>query len=72
MRMLLEKGADVNGQGGVYVSALQAAAAEGKKEITRMLLENIEDADGHDGSASKANLVIFFISRLSVRRQLQI
>jgi hypothetical protein len=31
--MLLDQGADVNAQGGHYGSALQAASAEGHKEV---------------------------------------
>ena len=47
--MLLEKGADINAQGGLYGSALQAASAEGKEEIVAMLLEKGADANAQDG-----------------------
>ena len=38
--MLLEKGADVNAQGGDYGNALQAASAGGYDKVVQMLLEN--------------------------------
>jgi hypothetical protein len=41
MRLLLDKGANVNAQGGEYGNALQAAAAmrRGNEQILRLLLE---------------------------------
>ncbi|KAF8488626.1 hypothetical protein JB92DRAFT_2820326 [Gautieria morchelliformis] len=39
VQLLLEKGADVNTQGGVYGGALQAAVANGHDEIASLLLE---------------------------------
>ncbi|KAL2126120.1 hypothetical protein VTI74DRAFT_1646 [Chaetomium olivicolor] len=49
--MLLEKGADVNAQGGLYGTALQMAIAapEGKEEIVAMLLEKGADVNAQDG-----------------------
>jgi ankyrin repeat protein len=47
--MLLEKGADVNAQGGYYGNALQAASAEGKKEVVGMLLEKGADVNARGG-----------------------
>ena len=38
--MLLEKGADVNAQGGRFGNALQAASAGGHDKVVQMLLEN--------------------------------
>ncbi|KAF6796411.1 hypothetical protein CSOJ01_13193 [Colletotrichum sojae] len=37
-RLLIEKGADVNAQGGYYGNALQAASDEGHQEIVQLLL----------------------------------
>ena len=39
MQRLLEKGADVNAQGGDYDNALQAASAEGHDQVVQRLLE---------------------------------
>lgn len=38
-KMLLEKGAEVNGLGGVYGTPLQAAAVNGYKDIAKLLLD---------------------------------
>ncbi len=54
MRQLLERGADVNAQGGVYGNALQAASHGGHGEIVRQLLERGADVNaqgGHYGNA---------------------
>jgi hypothetical protein len=37
--MLLDKGADINAQGGCYGNATQAALAEGHERVVNMLLE---------------------------------
>ncbi|KAH6704178.1 hypothetical protein BKA61DRAFT_660800 [Leptodontidium sp. MPI-SDFR-AT-0119] len=55
--LFLEKGADVNAQGGEYGSALQAASAKGYKTIAALLLENGADVNaqgGHYGNALQA------------------
>jgi ankyrin repeat protein len=44
-RELINKGADVNAQGGVYGSALQAASAKGYFEIIELLLEKGADVN---------------------------
>ncbi|KAL1984494.1 hypothetical protein VTN96DRAFT_9093 [Rasamsonia emersonii] len=57
--VLLEKGADVNAQGGYYGNALQAALARGYKEIMAMLLEKGADVNaqgGYYGNALQAAL----------------
>jgi ankyrin repeat protein len=46
---LVENGADVNAQGGVYGSALSAAEAEGNNSIVRFLLENGATRSSKDG-----------------------
>lgn len=38
--VLLENGADVNAQGGVYGNAMQAASSRGHEAIIALLLEN--------------------------------
>jgi ankyrin repeat protein len=47
--MLLEKGADVNAQGGRYGNALQAASSGGHKEVAQMLLEKGGDVNAQGG-----------------------
>ena len=48
-RMLLEKGADVNAQGGRHGNALYAASSGGYKEIAQMLLEKGADVNAQGG-----------------------
>ncbi|KAK4206260.1 ankyrin repeat protein [Rhypophila decipiens] len=53
-RMLLEKGAEVNAQGGEYGNALQAASYRGHGKIVQMLLDKGADVNaqgGNDGNA---------------------
>ena len=38
--MLLDKGADINAQGGEYGNALQAALSEGHGQVMQMLLNH--------------------------------
>jgi ankyrin repeat protein len=38
VQLLLDKGVDVNAQGGKYGTALQAAASEGKTEIVDCIM----------------------------------
>ena len=47
----MEKGADVNAQGGWYGNALQAASSEGHEQIVRLLAEKGADfnAKNNDG-----------------------
>jgi ankyrin repeat protein len=42
-RLLLEKGPNINAQGGLYGNALQAASAEGHKAVVGLLLEKGAD-----------------------------
>ncbi|KAI4760339.1 hypothetical protein E4T52_04091 [Aureobasidium sp. EXF-3400] len=54
---LLQKGADVNMQGGYHANALQAASAEGRDKVVQMLLEhdaNVNAQGGHYGNALQA------------------
>ena len=54
---LLEKGADVNAQGGNYGNALQAASSGGHEVIVKLLLEEGADVNaqgGHYGNALQA------------------
>jgi ankyrin repeat protein len=55
--MLLEKGADMNAQGGEYENALQAAILQGHEAIVRMLLE--KGADVNAQGVRELNLLIF-------------
>jgi ankyrin repeat protein len=43
VKLLLDKGADVNAEGGEYGNALQAALSEGYEQIVKLLLD--KDAD---------------------------
>ena len=57
--MLVEKGADVNAQGGRYGNALQAASSGGHKETAQMLVEkgadvNLGNLHEHQGRLSDA------------------
>ncbi|RYO82106.1 hypothetical protein DL764_009659 [Monosporascus ibericus] len=47
--MLVEKGADVNAQGGFYGNTLQAASAEGHTEIVRILVKKGADINAQGG-----------------------
>ncbi|KDN68182.1 hypothetical protein CSUB01_10565 [Colletotrichum sublineola] len=56
-RYLLDKGADVNTQGGYYGNALQAVSEEGHQEIVQLLLDKGADVNaqgGHYGNALQA------------------
>jgi ankyrin repeat protein len=52
--LLLEKGADINAQGGEYGNALQAASAEGHKTVVRLLLEKGADTNAQGGEYDSA------------------
>jgi ankyrin repeat protein len=45
VRLLLEKRADVNAQGGEYGNALQAASYQGDKAVVRLLLDKGADVN---------------------------
>ncbi|KAK0701084.1 Pfs, NACHT and ankyrin domain protein, partial [Lasiosphaeria miniovina] len=49
VQALLEKGADVNAQGGFYGNALQAAFSRGHDKIVQMLLEKGADVNAQGG-----------------------
>jgi hypothetical protein len=54
VQALLEKGADVSAQGGIYGNALQAASSGGHKEIVQMLLEKGADVNAQGGRYGNA------------------
>lgn len=57
VRALLERGANVNAQGGEYGNALQAASAQGHKKVVQLLLEkgaNVNAQGGRYGNALQA------------------
>src|SRR5271154_1356260 len=49
IRLLLEKGAEVNATGGLYGNALQAAASGGYKATVHLLLKKGSDVNGTEG-----------------------
>jgi hypothetical protein len=49
VQLLLEKGVDVNAQGGYYGNALQAASVGGHKEIVQQLLDKGADVNAQGG-----------------------
>ncbi|KAF7176013.1 hypothetical protein CNMCM7691_001188 [Aspergillus felis] len=49
VELLIEKGADVNAQGGDYGYALQAASYQGHKEVVQLLLEKGADVNAQGG-----------------------
>ncbi len=54
VQMLLEKGADVNAQGGKYGNALQAASAGGHDQVVQMLLDKGADVNAQGGICGNA------------------
>jgi hypothetical protein len=57
VRLLLDKGADVNAQGGVFGNALQAASSRGHEVVVRLLLDKGADVNAqgrHFGNALHA------------------
>ncbi|EAQ89249.1 hypothetical protein CHGG_05868 [Chaetomium globosum CBS 148.51] len=48
-QILISKGADVNGQGGFYGNALQAASSRGEQEIAKLLLDKGANVNAHGG-----------------------
>ncbi|KAL2046066.1 hypothetical protein N7G274_001513 [Stereocaulon virgatum] len=54
VQMLLEKGADVNAQGGLYGNALQAASYKGHDQLVQMLLEKGADVNAQGGRYGNA------------------
>ncbi|KAL4888052.1 Pfs, NACHT and ankyrin domain protein [Aspergillus ambiguus] len=58
--VLIDRGVDVNAQGGKYGSALQAASVDGDQEIVQLLLDkgaNVNAQGGKYGNALQAALV---------------
>ena len=54
IRLLLDKGADVNAQGGKHGNALQAAAYTGNLEVTRLLLDKGANVNAQGGEYDNA------------------
>ena len=54
IQLLLEKGAEVNAQGGKYGNALQAAAFHGKVKVVELLLDNGADVNAQGGEHGNA------------------
>ena len=54
VELLVEKGADVNAQGGDYGNALQAASYRGHEAIVRLLVDNGADVNAQGGNYDNA------------------
>ncbi|KAF8222835.1 hypothetical protein L208DRAFT_1320375, partial [Tricholoma matsutake] len=54
VKLLIEKGADVNAQGGEYGNALQAASYQGDQEIVKLLIEKGADVNAQGGEYGNA------------------
>ena len=57
VKSILDKGADINAQGGFYGNALQVASSEGHEKVVQILLDNgaeINAQGGFDGTALQA------------------
>ncbi len=54
VQMLLDKGADVNAQGGDFGDALQAASCEGHEKVVQMLLDKGADVKAQGGRYGNA------------------
>ena len=54
VQMLLDKGADVNAQGGDYGNALQAASSGGHKTVVQMLLDKGAEVNAQGGDYGNA------------------
>jgi Ankyrin repeats (3 copies) len=52
--LLLDKGADINAQGGEYGNALQAASTKGHEVVVRLLLDKGADVNAQGGLYSNA------------------
>jgi ankyrin repeat protein len=54
VKLLLEKNADVNAQGGDYGNALQAASEGGHEQVVKLLLEKNTDVNAQGRRYSNA------------------
>jgi nucleoside-triphosphatase THEP1 len=54
VQLLLDRGADVNAQGGEYGNALQAASAEGHEQVVKTLLDKGDDVNAQGRLFSNA------------------
>ncbi len=70
VRLLLEKGADINFKGNNGGTALMYACVKGDPEIVKLLLENGADVDAKDGSLMTALMWASYEGRPDVLRML--
>lgn len=54
VKCLLDRGADVNAQGGLYGNALQAASSRDHEPMVRLLVEEGADVNAQDGKYGNA------------------
>jgi ankyrin repeat protein len=55
VKLLLDKGADINAQGGNYRDALQAASSGGHEQIAQLLLDKGAGVNAPDGEYNYGN-----------------
>ena len=60
MQLLLNKGAEVNAQGGEYGNALQVASSRGHTEIVQLLLNKGAEVNAQGGEYDNASQVDSF------------
>jgi ankyrin repeat protein len=65
MRLLLDKGADVNATGGEFGNALQAAVISGHIYIAQLLLEKGADVNATGGEHGNALIAASYLGHLS-------
>ena len=66
VQLLLERGADINAQGGTYGNALQASAQDGGVEIVQLMLERGADVNAPGSVFGNALQATAFINKTDV------
>jgi ankyrin repeat protein len=70
VKMLLDKGADVNAQGGQNNNALQAASVGGHEQVVKILLDKGADVNAQGGDSSNALQAASFVGNEHVVKML--
>ena len=69
-KLLMEKGADVNAEGGYYGNALQAASYNGHEAIAKLLIEKGADVNAQGGRYGNALHAASYIGHENVAKLL--